>query len=911
MNIAFAVRNSTSPFDQVYLRQILETCNILRDAGHKVFAFILDHHESSVESIFPEGVELIYVAKPGDSKLPFYYDQNLADSDALANRVLTFLETQPLDVIEIPLWTGLGLSLVRCKRLLNLCADTKLVINAFCASITVDGEETVSLSSLIQREMETYCVRYADIVSSPFESVCEKLKSLCGRADFRYYDSQGIVKHLIELPAQGTPAWSAFRASVEGYRANFLPVSPMEIYLSEPKKRYRRVLQPVTVSLLLPFESQVTFEAMLASLPAMPERVTCQQIVYCISADPEVRQAFEALKLEAAVKLDLSESAAALPLAPVLEMCQGTYVVFVKPGVHLTEAYLSQAVAALERNSEIAAMGAYASGSLLHYPIGPVTGMTTLINTASPWSNLFRVSKLQQLAEASTALKWQFDDWALLLALVEKYQLIDMLPFTGLQHKLSPEVYARVFDRARVAEMLTDFPRSWSGSAGKLVKLLVLHPELFTVPDSSDLNTAGSPVIEISFPIEAPLPLAKHGISVSGYEGAGFEDRARVLPAETEVQLESEIGSESEPKHPSDSEISATAMTFSESEMETESSSEAQDSTFEVNFGSEMDSDEVVDHEDTSMGNHEAGIVSDVEASDFESVSEEPDTMTPLPLVADESALRVPDQEKSEPEDMNPEIGAITLNISHLFDDDEEEESLDPWMVAVAPEDSLIGDTDVEEPLKISIEDSEEDTPNEWTEFPETSAITKLGEESDETTLDGVVDGDSETIAPLTLARSVVEETPLQEEKGEEAVEENDDPLDWFQIFWTDGESFAEENSVAESYFAHDTHALEIRIESDAPISMIRIDPCNRKGKLALRRIEIWNNLTHMPMFTSSEENAFDNIMPCGDFEVEGIEHDSLVLEAVGDDPQIILDLEKTDGANIIISVEFTFMRDL
>jgi hypothetical protein len=137
-----------------------------------------------------------------------------------------------------------------------------------------------------------------------------------------------------------------------------------------------------------------------------------------------------------------------------------------------------------------------------------------------------------------------------------------------------------------------------------------------------------------------------------------------------------------------------------------------------------------------------------------------------------------------------------------------------------------------------------------------------------------------------------------------------EDNNDWFQVFWSTGESFSETQAKAQPYTADTDLCIEFQIDSASQIHEIRLDPSNRPGLISLRRVEIWDDESHLPIFSSSEENAFDNIKPGDGIEVKGIERDALLLEAMGNDPQILIDMADFPISRCTITVEFGFRRN-
>ena len=780
------------------------------------------------------------------------------------------------------------------KRLLGEFSDAKLVVNALCSTFAVEEVSSSGLPQIIQQEMEQYCVRYADVVASPFEPIGEQFKLKFGRSDVKYYEGKAYLEKLKGLEEDDLNCKKAVEKMLEGRAPEYIPISLLEIYGSEGRKRFIRNPSSVKVSVFIRFEEHSSFEETIASLPEIPD-VEIEKIAYCASEDDQTRSAFESIEYADLKKVfGVADQA---QLKALLDLSTANYGVFLRAGVVLSADYLSHSLHALERNLDISALGCYAQESArAKLPFGVVPGLMALTNTCASVGNMFRLPKLRNLSDTISELNWRRNDWALLLALIEKYQLVDVLPFTGLSDESSGPANDCPQERADVLNLMTVFPRIWSSFAGKLLKLVVASPDLLN-PAIEPL--AGLlPVVEL--PFSSPTVRTLHS-SVKALEGEETIEGSEVARETEATVLTASSGLES----------SAILDDFETSEvgdtLESEETIEIQD------FDAEASEKECEEADDDAITD---GVLIDAEDLADDAIgAEQPDVEEGGDSVS-ETELEALDEEDgliTEVED----IDVLAANFESSSEEsvldgegnvtEEVEETPNPSEFEIEDEIS-----DVQDPTAITFQEDETEDENDWKEFPEATEMTRLGEESDDTTLSSI-DEDEIYKKPLSLVRpdhGDAEATELEEEAGEEADESMDeDPMEWFQIFWSANNNFQESDSFTEAYLADETHALEIRIDADEPVKTLRLDPSNRNGKLALRRIEVWNASTHMPIFSSSEENAFDNLIPAGDFEVEGIEQDSLVLEAVGRDPQIILDLSESGAEKIIISIEFNFVR--
>jgi len=870
MKIALISISSHSIPDQLYSHYIEETCGSLMESGHEVTVFNLAG-DSDVNQNWSEGILLKQVNFPGQSAASYYLDRQQAISDEILREVLAEQNASQYDVIEFPLWGGVGLGLVRAKRLLNEFKGTKLIVNAVSAAFMFADDADDSLSIVLQNEMEQYCVRYADVVTSPFEPLGEMIKSKFGRSDVRYYDGTALSAVLEPMEPDVQGCKSVIQTMLKQHQPSYIPISTVEIYSSEGRTRFLRSARQVKVSAVIPFLGNESLTKFLDTLNSFPH-LTIEKLVYCSSEDEALCSEFQILDLEDLVKIQTANSAVALD--EVLNSCSGDYLIFLKEGLSFNAEYLPRAVSALEQNSDISAIGSYCCGQTgLKIPFGTVPGLMGISNTCAMWGNVFRTSKLRQLNTESNPLVWRANDWPLLLSLVTKYQLLDVMPFSGLQYDMDPTEVKSSTSSQDILLQMAAFPRVWSSFSSRLLRLLIQDRELLNPVVGGQDGTC--PVFEL--PLQS-LELPE--VQMHKVLGDINDQSVQIAIADKASLGETSISAAASPER----DLKATDSVESETDFDgLELPSNARDQNQEDSttiISEKVDKAGETEEEETGLSIGEAvdSKSSEVENTSADAVDGLKDQTDPGmdPLEGDADGPMTFQEEPSEVED---EPGGS--------------------------DDSKIDSEGAADAVGFVDEEDGNDEGEDWREFPESSEITLLGEESEENTLHSI---EEEVIVsnPLSLAKP----GPDGEFESSQLEEDDNDPLDWFQVFWSPEEEFKEENSVTESYHAAETHALEIRIETDKPVKKLRLDPSNRKGTLALRRIEIWNAATHMPVYSSSEENAFDNLVPSGDFEVEGIVHDSLVLDALGRDPQILVDIPEPDADRIIISVEFNFIRE-
>ncbi len=202
-----------------------------------------------------------------------------------------------------------------------------------------------------------------------------------------------------------------------------------------------------------------------------------------------------------------------------------------------------------------------------------------------------------------------------------------------------------------------------------------------------------------------------------------------------------------------------------------------------------------------------------------------------------------------------------------------------------------------------STENNDHETPDE--EERPLSLIEDTEEDREEQ-----IAGQEESPEPIAFEPDSGEEM-LAEEATEEGISEEvqeDRPV-LLQIFWAEEGAFSEEDSITEIYEPENAMNFDVDIESIYNFNYLRLDLSNQPGVITLESIEIYDDITQEVVFLANEENAFSNITPAGDVEVEGIELNTLELKATGDDPQILISFDDISLRSARVSMKFGFRR--
>ncbi|MBE9199984.1 MULTISPECIES: glycosyltransferase [unclassified Nodularia (in: cyanobacteria)] len=138
--------------------------------GHDVY-LITDCFTESNLHYLPPNVTLIRTEPALSDRHFFTYNQNYSDRVYQTLKLLT-----PFDVIEFAEYNAEGFTTIRAKKLLNEFANTQLVVKLHTPRsllVEIDEEKHTTTQTPIDIYLEDYCVKNADIVTSPSASLAE------------------------------------------------------------------------------------------------------------------------------------------------------------------------------------------------------------------------------------------------------------------------------------------------------------------------------------------------------------------------------------------------------------------------------------------------------------------------------------------------------------------------------------------------------------------------------------------------------------------------------------------------------------------------------------------------------------------------------------------------------------------
>ena len=142
----------------------------MAERGHDVY-LITDCFSACHLHYLPPKVTLIRTEPAISDRYFFTYNQNYSDRVYQTLKLLS-----PFDVIEFAEYNAEGFTTIRAKKLLNEFANTQLVVKLHTPRsflVELDEEKHTNTQTPIDIYLEDYCVKNADIVTSPSASLAQ------------------------------------------------------------------------------------------------------------------------------------------------------------------------------------------------------------------------------------------------------------------------------------------------------------------------------------------------------------------------------------------------------------------------------------------------------------------------------------------------------------------------------------------------------------------------------------------------------------------------------------------------------------------------------------------------------------------------------------------------------------------
>ncbi|MBN2568711.1 MAG: glycosyltransferase [Deltaproteobacteria bacterium] len=178
--------------------------NVVREMsqrGHEIF-LVTDCVSDFNSHLVPPGVRVIPVVPTSPPRSGNFFTSNQEYSYQVLDTLCGLARETTLDIIEFAEYGGEGFAAIRSKRLMNRFAHTALVVKChtpLSLLFEINEDRRLFVETVCDISLEDYCIRNADLVTSPSRSLADYFSERVGRKDIR------ICPYPMRLPASHQP----------------------------------------------------------------------------------------------------------------------------------------------------------------------------------------------------------------------------------------------------------------------------------------------------------------------------------------------------------------------------------------------------------------------------------------------------------------------------------------------------------------------------------------------------------------------------------------------------------------------------------------------------------------------------------------------------------------------------------
>ncbi|MEQ9822798.1 MAG: glycosyltransferase [Puniceicoccaceae bacterium] len=164
---------------------VANACRAMLERGHKVF-LLTDCVNASNHHKLPENLHVVETLPMPAEKQGGCFSANHEYSHRVFFTLQELCRNETINVVEFPEYCGEGFVCIRSKRLMRTFADQHLVVKCHTPLSlleTINEDREFAAWVVCDMEMEDYCVRNADKVTSPSQSLADYFSDRVGRND--------------------------------------------------------------------------------------------------------------------------------------------------------------------------------------------------------------------------------------------------------------------------------------------------------------------------------------------------------------------------------------------------------------------------------------------------------------------------------------------------------------------------------------------------------------------------------------------------------------------------------------------------------------------------------------------------------------------------------------------------------
>jgi len=164
---------------------IYNVVRAMADRGHNVY-LVTDCFHQENRHFLPEKIKLIETLSTRELRKGCFVSYSHEYSYRVLDTLRKLVDEVDIDVIEFAEFGVEGFSSIRAKRLLNEFSKTKLIVKLHTPESLlyyINEDKQINVEKVCEIYMEDYCVTFADVVTSPSQSLADYFSERLGRKD--------------------------------------------------------------------------------------------------------------------------------------------------------------------------------------------------------------------------------------------------------------------------------------------------------------------------------------------------------------------------------------------------------------------------------------------------------------------------------------------------------------------------------------------------------------------------------------------------------------------------------------------------------------------------------------------------------------------------------------------------------
>ena len=169
--------------------------------GHEIF-LVTDCVSEANSHLVPCGIHVVSVGPAMPPRIGNFFTWNHEYSYRVLDTLSELSRETALDIVEFAEYGGEGFAAIRAKRLMNRFARTALVVKChtpLSLLFEINEDRSLFVSTLCDIALEDYCIRNADLVTSPSRSLADYFTKRIGRKGIH------ICPYPMRLPVSHRP----------------------------------------------------------------------------------------------------------------------------------------------------------------------------------------------------------------------------------------------------------------------------------------------------------------------------------------------------------------------------------------------------------------------------------------------------------------------------------------------------------------------------------------------------------------------------------------------------------------------------------------------------------------------------------------------------------------------------------